>query len=67
MGVNYGLDRVRFPSPVKVGSRLRGHFVLQEFRLLDGGGVQLAVEVTIEIEGGAKPACVAVSLSRRFT
>jgi acyl dehydratase len=67
MGINYGLDRVRFPSPVKVGSRLRGHFVLQDYRVLDGGGVQLAAEVTIEIEGSAKPACVAVSLSRRFT
>jgi acyl dehydratase len=59
MGVNYGLDRVRFPSPVKVGSRLRGHFVLREYRVLDGGGAQLAVEVTIEIEGQPKPACVA--------
>jgi acyl dehydratase len=67
MGVNYGLDRVRFPAPVKVGSRLRGHFKLLEYRVLEGGGAQLAVEVTIEIEGSAKPACVAVSLSRRFT
>lgn len=65
MGVNYGLDRVRFPAPVRSGSRLRGHFVLQEYRVLDGGA-QLAVEVTLEIEGGAKPACVAVSLTRRF-
>lgn len=66
MGVNYGLDRVRFPAPVKVGSRVRGRFVLQSYQPLDGGGAQLAIEATIEIEGGAKPACVAVSLTRRF-
>ncbi len=66
MGVNYGLDRVRFPSPVRVGSRLRGHFVLQAYQPLDGGA-QLTVEVTVEIEGQAKPACVAVSVTRRYT
>ncbi len=66
MGVNYGLDRVRFPAPVKAGSRVRGRFVLQQYTPLDGGGAQLAVEATVEIEGGAKPACVAVSLTRRF-
>jgi acyl dehydratase len=66
MGVNYGLDRVRFPAPVKSGSRVRGRFVLQSFQPLDGGGAQLAIEATVEIEGGAKPACVAVSLTRRF-
>jgi acyl dehydratase len=66
MGINYGLDRVRFPSPVRVGSRLRGHFVLQAFQPLDGGA-QLTAEVTVQIEGQPKPACVAISLSRRFT
>jgi acyl dehydratase len=66
MGLNYGLDRVRFPAPVRAGSRLRGRFVLQSFQPLEGGA-QLAVEVTVEIEGQAKPACVAVSLTRRFT
>lgn len=66
MGLNYGLDRVRFPAPVKSGSRVRGRFVLQSFQPLEGGGAQLTVEVTVEIEGGAKPACVAVSLTRRF-
>ena len=66
MGVNYGLDRVRFPAPVKVGSRVRGRFVLQSYQPLDGGGAQLAIEATIEIEGGTKPACVAISLTRRF-
>lgn len=66
MGVNYGLDRVRFPAPVKSGSRVRGRFVLQAYTPLEGGGAQLAVEATVEIEGGSKPACVAVSLTRRF-
>ena len=66
MGVNYGLDRVRFPSPVRAGSRLRGRFVLQTYTPLDGGA-QLNVEVTVEIEGQAKPACVATSITRRFT
>lgn len=66
MGVNYGLDRVRFPAPVRVGSRLRGRFVLQAFQPLPGGA-QLTVEATVEIEGGAKPACVAVAVTRRFT
>jgi acyl dehydratase len=66
MGLNYGLDRVRFPAPVKSGSRVRGRFVLQSFEPLAGGGAQLAVAVTVEIEGGAKPACVALSLTRRF-
>ncbi len=66
MGVNYGLDRVRFPAPVKAGSRVRGRFVLQAYTPLEGGGAQLAVEATVEVEGGTKPACVAVSLTRRF-
>jgi acyl dehydratase len=66
MGINYGLDRVRFPAPVRSGSRLRGRFLLQAWQPLDGGA-QLAVQATIEIEGQPKPACVAVALSRRFT
>lgn len=66
MGVNYGLNRVRFPAPVRAGSRLRGRFLLQRYEPLDGGA-QLTVEVTIELEGSDKPACVAESVSRRFT
>ncbi len=66
MGINYGLNRVRFPNPVRVGSRLRGRFKLTEYEPLDGGA-QLTVEVTMEIEGADKPACVAQSVSRRFT
>ena len=65
MGVNYGLDRVRFPAPVPSGSRLRGRFKLLKYEPLDGGA-QLTVEVTMEREGSAKPVCVAESLARRY-
>ena len=65
MGVNYGLNRVRFPAPVRAGSRLRGHFKLQRYEAIEGGA-QLTVEVTMELEGSDKPACVAESVSRRF-
>jgi len=66
MGINYGLNRVRFAAPVRVGSRVRGHFVLQSFEPLPGGA-QLVVQATIELEGSDKPACVAETVSRRFT
>ena len=65
MGVNYGLNRVRFPAPVPVGSRLRGHFVLTAYEPLEGGA-QVTVEVTMEREGSAKPVCVAESIGRRY-
>lgn len=66
MGINYGLNKVRFPAPVKSGARLRGRFRLLAFDPLPGGA-QLTVEVTMEVEGGDKPVCVAESLSRRYT
>jgi acyl dehydratase len=66
MGINYGLNRVRFPNPVRVNSRLRGRFKLLSFEPIEGNGVQMVVEVTMEIEGQAKPACVAESIARRF-
>ena len=66
MGINYGLNRVRFPAPVRAGSCLRGRFKLTSFEAIEGGA-QMVVESTIEIEGGSKPACVADSVSRRFT
>ena len=65
MGVNYGLNRVRFPTPVPSGSRVRGHFKLLAFEPIDGGA-QLTIEVTVELEGASKPACVAESISRRY-
>ncbi len=65
MGVNYGLNRVRFPAPVPVGSRLCGTFKLLGFEPLDGGA-QLTTEVTMEREGFTKPVCVAESVARRY-
>ena len=66
MGLNYGLNRVRFVSPVRVGSRVRGRFKLLSYEPLEGGA-QLTVEATIELEGSPKPACVAETVSRRYT
>jgi acyl dehydratase len=66
MGVNYGLNRVRFPAPVPAGSRLRGHFKLLSYEPIEGG-VQLTMEVSMEREGSPKPVCVAESVARRFT
>lgn len=66
MGVNYGCNRVRYPSPLFVGQRIRGHSILKHAELLDGNGVQLVVEVTVEIESEAKPACVAEFVVRYF-
>lgn len=65
MGVNYGLNRVRFPTPVPAGSRVRGRFTLRSYEPLEGGA-QLTLESVIELEGSAKPACVAESVSRRY-
>ena len=66
MGVNYGLNRVRFPAPVPSGSRLRGRFKLLRIEPLEGGA-QVTVEVRIEREGSDKPVCVAESVARRYT
>lgn len=63
--VNYGLNRVRFPSPVKVGARIRARSTLQEVSDVPGG-LQLVRLVTIDIEGGEKPACVAETVSRLY-
>src|SRR5699024_4177448 len=63
MGINYGLEKVRFPSPVLVGSRVRVHTKLTGVTEISGG-LQLAITATIEIEGHDKPACVAETLSR---
>jgi acyl dehydratase len=66
MGVNYGLNKVRFIAPVPVNSRLRGRLKLLSSQPIDGGGAQMAWEVTIEREGSDKPVCVAESLVRRY-
>ena len=65
MSLNYGLNRVRFPSPVPVGSRLRAVCVLAAHEPMDGGA-QLTVAVTVEREGGAKPVCVAEWVTRHL-
>jgi acyl dehydratase len=65
MGVNYGVDKIRFPAPVPVGSRVRGGAELVEVTEA-GAGVQTLIRITIEIEGGERPACVIDSLSRWY-
>ena len=65
MGINYGLDRVRFVSPVPVGSRIRARTILKEVHEA-GGGIQTKTEVTVEIEGTEKPALVAEWLGRFY-
>ena len=66
MGVNYGLNKVRFTAPVPVGSRLRAHMKLLACEPIDNGGVQMNWEVVVEREGTDKPVCVAESLVRRY-
>jgi acyl dehydratase len=63
LGVNYGTGRVRFPDPVPVGKRVRGRAELVACEEVPGG-VQTTIRITMEVEGGTKPACVVESLSR---
>jgi acyl dehydratase len=63
MGINYGFDRVRFPSPVEVGARIRAQRTLRRVEI-KGGMIETMTEVVVEIEGKDKPACVAESLGR---
>jgi acyl dehydratase len=65
MGLNYGLNKVRFPAPVPVGSKARGRMTLMSVEDIPGG-VQMVWQVTIECEGGDKPVCVAESITRRY-
>jgi len=64
--VNYGVDKVRFPSPVKVGSRIRAGAELIEVSDVSGGGIQTKTLITIEVEGQEKPCCVIESLARWY-
>jgi acyl dehydratase len=66
MGVNYGLNKVRFPAPVPVGSRLRARIKLLTVDDIPGGA-QVSWEVTMEREGSEKPVCVAESIARRYS
>ncbi|MCP4212247.1 MAG: MaoC family dehydratase [Halieaceae bacterium] len=65
MGVNYGCEKVRFPSPVPVGSRIRGGGEVMSAEEVKGG-IQVVVRMTIEIEGADRPACVVDTISRFF-
>ncbi|MFD3871955.1 MaoC family dehydratase [Streptomyces sp. NPDC058623] len=65
MGINYGVDKVRFPAPVPVGSRLRATALITSVTEV-GEGVQVAATVTVEREGAEKPVCVAESVSRYY-
>jgi acyl dehydratase len=66
MGVNYGLNRVRFTAPVPAGAKIRGRFVLARYEKIEGNGVQTTWSVTIEREGGEKPVCIAESIGRHY-
>jgi len=64
LGVNYGWNKVRFPAPVPVGSRLRAYAQLVEVSEVGGGWHQVVTRFTVELEGGEKPVCVADSVGR---
>lgn len=65
MGVNYGLNKVRFPAPLLVGSKVRGRIAMMEVEDI-AGGVQITWKVTVEPEGEGKPVCVAELLTRQY-
>jgi len=65
MGINYGLDKVRFPAPVPAGARIRARSTLISCEPA-GDAAHLVTRVTIEVEGGAKPACVADVVTRLY-
>ncbi len=66
MGVNYGLNKVRFTGPVPVGSRLRARLTLLRSEPIDNNGRQMTWQVVVEREGTSKPVCVAESIARRY-
>ena len=66
MGINYGLNRVRFTSPLPSGSRVRARFTLAKFEKIEGNGVQLVWNTVVEIEGKDKPALIAEWIGRHY-
>lgn len=66
MSINYGLDKVRFPSPVKVGAKVRLHGVVESVEEVRGNGVEMRLAFTVEIEGSDKPACAAQAIYRHY-
>ncbi len=66
MGVNYGCEKVRFPTPVRAGARIRGRGEVVAAEPVKDDGVQVTVRVTVEIEGSDKPGCVVDTISRLY-
>ncbi len=66
MGVNYGCDKIRFPSPVPVGSKIRGTGTITSVDETKDGGFQAKVTITIQIEGNERPACIIETISRFY-
>ena len=66
MAVNYGLNKVRFPAPVPVGSKIRLAARVAETRAVGGDGVEVVADLTVEVDGGAKPAAVAQAVYRYY-
>jgi acyl dehydratase len=66
MGINYGYNRIRFPSPVRVGTRIRGHSKLVSVEEVQPNVIQQVQEITVEVEGQTKPAMVAEQVTRMY-
>ncbi|MFE0020869.1 MaoC family dehydratase [Amycolatopsis sp. NPDC059021] len=66
MSVNYGLEKVRFPNPVRVGDKIRSAGKVASVEPVPGDGVQMSLDFTVEIDGAAKPACVARAVYRHY-
>ncbi len=66
LGVNYGCEKVRFPAPVPVGARVRGHGEVVAAEAVKGDGVQVTVRISVQIEGSDKPGCVVDTISRLY-
>lgn len=66
MSLNYGLEKVRFPSPVRVGAKIRLRGVVDSVEPVAGNGVQMQVTFTVEVDGSEKPACVAQAVYRHY-
>ncbi len=66
MSINYGLNKVRFPTPVTVGSKVRLHAVVDSVEDVSGNGVQMLLDFKVEVETSAKPACIAQAIYRHY-
>jgi acyl dehydratase len=66
MSINYGLERVRFPNPVKVGAKIRLAGKVESVKDVAGSGVEMIIDFTVEVQGADKPACVARAVYRHY-